>query len=224
MCLKRIQKLVRARPDKLFVGVIVNNCFGTDDDFPCKGTAEVTGRDERGLDVLRSVDGVADANHIETFCANSTFAGYCEAGQLRVLYVHEVDALGPAVARYYSSRLWGGETYFMQVDSHLRFARDWDVLLAEDLRLTSSFPRSVLSTYPPGFVNFRPDPPYLPGTRLCRCQIRVDEDYLPRVEMRGRSSVNETSPSQTPFMGAGRECPLLCASLLRTALSPLVHC
>ena len=185
------------------MGVIVNNCFGTDDDFPCRGTAEVTGQDQRGMDVLRSLDGVPDANHIETFCANSTFAKYCDAGQIRVLYLHEVDALGPAVARYYSSRLWGGETYYMQVDSHLRFAKSWDELLAEDLRLTTSFPRSVLSTYPPGFVNFRPDPPYLPGTRLCRCQIRVDEDYLPRVEMKGHSSENETRPSQTPFMGAG---------------------
>ena len=90
---KHIQNLSARSPDKLFVGVIVNNCFGTDDDFPCKGTAEVTGRDKRGIDVLRSVDGVADANHIETFCSNSTFAKYCDAGQVSIFNYACLQAL-----------------------------------------------------------------------------------------------------------------------------------
>ncbi|KAL9187610.1 hypothetical protein ACHAXT_005988 [Thalassiosira profunda] len=192
-----------ARPEKLFVGVVVNNCFGTDTEFPCKGTAEVVGQDANGLDLLQSVDGKLDANGIEAFCGNVTFQQYCDAGQVRVLYVHEVDALGPAVARYYASKLWGGETFVMQVDSHLRFASRWDELLVEDVKLASSYPRAVLSTYPPGFVNLQADPPYMPGTRLCRCQMRVDEDFLPRVEMLGHSPENETRPSQTPFMAAG---------------------
>jgi len=190
-------------PDRLFVGVIVNNCFGTDPNFPCTGTAELVGKDKDGFDILKSVDGKPDTNHIETFCANATYQRYCDAGQVRALYLHEIDALGPAAARYYSSKLWGGETYFMQVDSHLRFASHWDELYIRDLKLASSYPRAVLSTYPPGFVNFRPDPPFLPGTRLCRCMIRIDEDYLPRVELRGHSGANETRPSQTPFQGAG---------------------
>ncbi|KAL7528160.1 hypothetical protein ACHAWF_002458 [Thalassiosira exigua] len=193
-----------ARPDRLFVGVIVNNCFGTDErDFPCTGTAHVVGKDKNGMDILESVDGTPDVNHIETFCGNATYRKYCDEGQVRVLYVHEADALGPAVARYYASKLWGGETHFMQVDSHLRFAHRWDELLVEDLRLATSYPRAVLSTYPPGFVNFEPDPPYVPGTKLCRCRMRIDEDFLPRVELRGRSNENETRPSKTPFMGAG---------------------
>lgn len=181
----------------------MNNCFGTDNDFPCTKTAELVGKDSKGFDILRSVDGKPDANHIATFCSNITFQKYCNSGQVRVLYLHEVDALGPAVARYYCSKLWGGETHFMQVDSHSRFALNWDKLYIEDLRLTSSYPKSVLSTYPPGFVNFRPEPPYMPGTRLCRCQIRVDEDFLPRVELQGRSKENMTRPTQTSFMGAG---------------------
>lgn len=185
------------------MGVIVNNCFGTDDDFPCTGTAEVVGKDKNGLDILQSVDGKPDANHIETFCANVNFQKYCDAGQVRVLYLHEVDAVGPAVARYYASKLWGGETYFMQIDSHIRFAKKWDQLYIEDLKLTSSYPKSVLSTYPGGFINLKQEPPYKPGTRLCKCRIRVDEDFLPRVELLGTSKENATRPSQTPFMGAG---------------------
>ena len=45
-----------------------------------------------------------------------------DAGRVRVMYVNESEALGPAMARYYASKLWAGETYFMQADAHLRFA------------------------------------------------------------------------------------------------------
>ena len=36
------------------------------------------------------------------------------SGRVRVLYVNESESLGPAMARYFASKLWGGESYFMQ--------------------------------------------------------------------------------------------------------------
>jgi [Skp1-protein]-hydroxyproline N-acetylglucosaminyltransferase len=190
-------------PEKLFVGVIVNNCFGWDGDAPCQGSPKVVGQDANGRDILEIEDGKPDVNHIATFCNNSTFQQYCEQGQVRVLYVNETDALGPAVTRYYTSKLWGGETYYCQVDSHLKFANGWDELYIQDLKLTKNFPKSVLSTYPPGFVNFRQTPPFTPGTRLCRCQIRSNEGFLPRVEMEGRCNETDMRPTQMAFIGAG---------------------
>ncbi|KAL3912623.1 MAG: hypothetical protein SGILL_006809 [Bacillariaceae sp.] len=190
-----------AHPEKLFVGVIVNNCFGIDE--PCKGSPKVVGKDKNGRDVLEIQDGVPDVNHIAAFCHNSTFQQYCDNGQVRVLYINETDALGPAVTRYYSSKLWGGETYYVQVDSHLRFADRWDALYIEDLHLAKNYPKAVLSTYPPGFVNFRQSPPFTPGTRLCRCQMRSNEGFLPRIEMEGRCKENATRPTQMSFIGAG---------------------
>jgi [Skp1-protein]-hydroxyproline N-acetylglucosaminyltransferase len=191
------------QPEKLFVGVIVNNCFGFPGDDPCKGSPKVVGQDLNGRDILQIEDGKPDTNHIETFCTNTTVQRYCERGQVRVLYINETDALGPAVTRYYSSKLWGGETYYCQVDSHLKFANGWDELYIQDLKLTRNFPKSVLSTYPPGFVNFRQEPPFTPGTRLCRCQIRSNEGFLPRVEMEGRCNETEARPTQMAFLGAG---------------------
>jgi hypothetical protein len=191
-----------ARPERLFVGVIVNNCFGFED-FPCKGSPKVVGRDKNGRDILDIQDGVPDVDHIATFCQNSTFQRYCDGGQVRVLYINETDALGPAVTRYYTSKLWGGETYYVQVDSHLRFADRWDELYIQDLQLARNYPKAVLSTYPPGFVNFRQSPPFTPGTRLCRCQMRSNEGFLPRVEMEGRCNENQTRPTQMSFIGAG---------------------
>ena len=193
-------------PSKVFVGVIVQNCFYP----PCQGGVHVVGKDKNGRDVLEQLtDGQPDINHIETFCNHAVddgttpFQQYCENGQVRVLYVNETDALGPAVARYYSSKLWAGESYYVQVDSHLKFANGWDDGYIEDYKLTKSFPKSILSTYPPGFVNFRQEPPYTPGTRLCKCQIRSAEDYMPRVEMEGRCKEGEVRPTQMAFMGAG---------------------
>jgi Glycosyltransferase (GlcNAc) len=182
-----------ANPHNVFVGVIVNNCW---DD--CKGAVQVVGKDNMGKDQLRNVDGVTDVNDMESFCGRSSaFAKYCDAGQVRVLYVHETEALGPAVARYYSSKLWGGETYYVQIDSHLHFATHWDELYIQDLKLAKSYPKAILSTYPPGFVNFRQEPPFTPGTRLCRCQMRREEDFLPRVEMEGRCNESQTRPTRT---------------------------
>lgn len=189
-----------SHPDKLFVGVVVNNCFSGD----CQDGVYVAGKDKNGRDKLKKLDhGIPDRNGVELFCRNITFAKYCENGQVRALYVNETDALGPAPARYYNSKLWGGETYFCQVDAHLHFANGWDELYVKDLKLAKSYPKAILSTYPPSFINFRQEPPYTPGTRLCRCRIRQEEDFIPRVEMEGRSSENETRPTQMPFVGAG---------------------
>jgi [Skp1-protein]-hydroxyproline N-acetylglucosaminyltransferase len=97
----------------------------------------------------------------------------------------------------------GGENYYVQVDSHLQFARRWDELYIHDLQLARSYPKAVLSTYPPGFVNFRQEAPFTPGTRICRCRFSHGEGNIVRVEMNGRCKESEPRPTQMPFVGAG---------------------
>lgn len=101
--------------------------------------------------------------------------------------------------------LWfrGGETYYVQVDSHLQFARGWDELYINDLHLAKSYPKAVLSTYPPGFINFHQEPPYTRGTRICKCRFSGGEGNIVRVEMNGRCKEEEERPTQMPFIGAG---------------------
>lgn len=171
-------------PDKIYAGVIVQNCNKN-----CKN-----GRGEASP---------PDINGIETFCALTNYAKYCNNGQIRPLYINETESLGPAVARYYASKLYAGETYFCQVDAHLKFARGWDELYIEDLKLSSNYPRSILSSYPPGFVNFMQEPPYKPSNRLCRCRFSKGEGNIVRIEMEGKSKANLTRPTQMAFIGAG---------------------
>jgi [Skp1-protein]-hydroxyproline N-acetylglucosaminyltransferase len=73
------------------------------------------------------------------------------------------EAAGPTYARYFCSKLWSGEEYFFQIDSHTFFEKDWDVNLIkmiEECRwsptVTPEHPygpegskKPILSAYPP---------------------------------------------------------------------------
>jgi len=89
-------------------------------------------------------DAPADRNGIEEFCADPKYKKYYDAGQVRVIYVHETESLGPAMAGYHASKVWGRETYNVQTDSHLQFAVEWDENYRDEIKATKSFPKAVL--------------------------------------------------------------------------------
>mmetsp|Transcript_7527 Transcript_7527/g.17068 ORF Transcript_7527/g.17068 Transcript_7527/m.17068 type:complete len:603 (-) Transcript_7527:32-1840(-) len=200
-------------PDKLFIGAIVQNCFGLNP-YPgepgvqCRTGAQVVGKDAHGRDTTKVSDAPADRNGIEEFCTSPKHKQYCDSGQIRVLYLHENESLGPAMARYYASKLWGGESYFMQVDSHLEFYTHWDELYTNELKSAKSFPKAVLSSYPPGFqaenggiLNGQPSP----GARLCTCSFSDSdvEAKIIRINTGSGYSGGEEHPTQIPFIAAG---------------------
>jgi len=49
-------------------------------------------------------------------------------GNIRMVRIKNTEALGPQSARYICSTLYEDEDYFMQIDSHMRFAPKWDTL------------------------------------------------------------------------------------------------
>lgn len=98
-------------PDRLFVGAVVQNCFGVE--FTCRTGAQVTGKNKQGRDMTKVSDAPPDKNGVAEFCEDPRFTPYCNSGQIRAIYINETESLGPAMARYYASKLWGGETYFM---------------------------------------------------------------------------------------------------------------
>ena len=200
-------------PDKLYIGAVVQNCFGKvlpdgtidPSGTPCKTGRQVIGKDKNGRDKTKVSDAPIDKNGIEEFCTNEKYKKYCEAGQIRVLYVHESESLGPAMARYHASKLWGGETYFVQTDSHLQFAVEWDEKYRNEFKATKAYPKSVLSSYPPGFEpkngnSVRESN----GARLCSCMTNMED---PNPIIRINSGIgyrgNEPRPTQIPFIAAG---------------------
>ena len=195
-------------PDKLYIGAVVQNCFGLNGGpLPCKTGAQVVGKNKQGRDKTKVSDAPPDTNGIETFCGDEAYKKYCDSGQIRVIYIDENEALGPAYSRYFASKLWGGETHFMQVDSHLVFAKNWDTGFINEAKAAKSFPKAVLSSYPPGFSGNGADHILgkTSGSRLCSCEFSthdVEKEIL-RINAGGNYHGDEDRPKQIPFIAAG---------------------
>lgn len=200
-------------PDKLFVGAVVQNCFGKvlpdgtidPSGTPCRTGAQVVGKNKQGRDMTKVSDAPIDKNGVYDFCNNPKYKKYCDSGQVRALYVHETESLGPAMARYYASKLWGGETYFVQTDSHLQFAVEWDEKYINEVKATSNYPKSILSSYPPGFNPSNGNNVHEShGARLCSCDTNpLDPNPIIRINTGSSYRGNEPHPTQIPFVAAG---------------------
>jgi [Skp1-protein]-hydroxyproline N-acetylglucosaminyltransferase len=193
-----------AHPEKLFVGAVVQNCFGLGGgDKPCRTGVQVVGKRKDGSPLTKVSDAPPDVNGIDTFCKNPNYKKYCDANQIRVLYVDENEALGPAMARYFASKLWGGESFFMQVDAHLEFAKEWDKKYVEEVKATKNYPKSVLSAYPPGF-GAKVDNGS-PGAKLCTCEFSKSdvENEIIRINTGSNYHGHPDHPHQIPFIAAG---------------------
>jgi [Skp1-protein]-hydroxyproline N-acetylglucosaminyltransferase len=197
-------------PNQIYVGIVMQNCFGIDDivtnhTYQCYTGVQVVGTDEKsGRPITKVSETTPDLNGVLQFCSDPLYQTYCQKGHIRLLSVHESESLGPAIARYFASKLWGGETYFIQVDSHLEFTNEWDALYINELKVTSNYPLSVLSMYPPGFGHVAGE---TPGTRLCTCEFSKSdvEDHIIRINNGASYQSNHVyeKPTQIPFIAAG---------------------
>lgn len=83
------------------------------------------------------------------------------AKQIRLLDVDWRESKGVCWARAEIMKLWSGEKYYLQIDSHHRFVPDWDVHLIRQLQLAESS-KPIITTY---CQNYEPGvQPLLPGT------------------------------------------------------------
>jgi [Skp1-protein]-hydroxyproline N-acetylglucosaminyltransferase len=74
--------------------------------------------------------------------------------QIREIILDYREATGPCKARMLAQKLWAGEDYVLQIDSHMRFCPGWDIQLVEwltDCERRATYSKAVLSTYPPPF-------------------------------------------------------------------------
>lgn len=88
---------------------------------------------------------------IEESCVNHMLLKY--KNNIRIIKIDYMDAKGPTYARYHCANLWDGEEYFLQIDSHTTFIKNWDDDLINMIKQIKSDPnesnRPVLSAYPP---------------------------------------------------------------------------
>ena len=73
--------------------------------------------------------------------------------RFRIMDVPHQDSKGCCWARNLTQTLYAGETYTLQIDSHMRFIPNWDqecVLMMEDLK-SRGYSKPILTGYPPSF-------------------------------------------------------------------------
>lgn len=67
--------------------------------------------------------------------------------QIRIVRIPHTDARGPTYARYICSHLWNGEEYFLQIDSHMKFFKDWDEKIINNYKNIGD-DKAIISSYP----------------------------------------------------------------------------
>ena len=76
---------------------------------------------------------------------------YADDDRLQILDIAYEDSGGACWARAEAMKLWRGEEWFLQVDSHCRFAAGWDERLVRMMSETASA-KAILSTYATPFT------------------------------------------------------------------------
>lgn len=69
----------------------------------------------------------------------------------RVVKFHASESQGACWARHQVQKLWHGEDYILQIDSHMRFVEGWDEKCLATLADCPSG-KALLSTYPPPYL------------------------------------------------------------------------
>lgn len=126
-------------PQSLNVGVVQMNCYAGcfTGAYKTKESFTKTGPDK---------------DCVQEFCSSKLGAHHCREQRVRILRLDESEAYGPMFARYLLTKMYRGEEFYIQIDSHIQFRKGWDTTTAEMMRKTLTYPHSALSNYPPGFA------------------------------------------------------------------------
>lgn len=177
-------------PEKLYVGLVQQNCHKN-----CRSGI---------MKNLTVVDVPPDDDAYQLFCDTPLGKPICDNKQIRVLNIDEPESLGPYAARFFTSKLWYGEPWFMQIDAHMTFATHWD---QESIDMLNKAPseKPVLSHYPPAHTVDLDAKKDRPGARLCGPAFATSdiEAQIIRLEGAGSDPKQLEYPAFAPFTAAG---------------------
>lgn len=112
--------------------------------------------------------------------------------QVRVVRLLNTEAKGPTWGRYLASRLWDGEEYYFQIDSHIFMKDGWDSKIKGMYRECPS-KKAILSHYPP--ANEEDD--Y--STHTCGSHYENSFHIISEAQVISKQS----KPFRTPYVAAG---------------------
>ena len=120
--------------------------------------------------------------------------------RMQLIDVDWRESQGACWARAELMKLWEGEAYFLQIDSHMRFVQDWDAKLLDQAERSGSS-RPLLTTYgatfdPAAALPETDDPTGLVANRFMASSIPLVH-FRPRPDWRGASG-----PMRARFLSA----------------------
>eukprot|EP00927_Polykrikos_kofoidii_P069848 TRINITY_DN6550_c0_g2_i1.p1 TRINITY_DN6550_c0_g2~~TRINITY_DN6550_c0_g2_i1.p1 ORF type:complete len:645 (-),score=95.10 TRINITY_DN6550_c0_g2_i1:67-2001(-) len=175
-----------SRPDRVHVAIVEMNCRVE----PC-----VTGT---GWGASRRIVPVKpDEDCYDELMQKTDIRHHLEAGRVKTLRLNETQALGPFFSRFLAMNMFEGQSYIVQVDAHSKFLEDWDALVIAQLKRTPSFPRSIISNYPPPALPSSSTP-----TALCNFEFA---NGIVRLQQGVRSFLSkpDDSPRHSMYVAAG---------------------
>jgi Glycosyltransferase (GlcNAc) len=192
-------------PELLFVGLIQQNCHAD-----C-----ISGI----LDGGGSEPVEPDQDCYQAFCETPQGQEICARNQVRKSDIDEPESLGPYAARYFASKLWYGEQWFMQTDAHMTFAQDWDATSVQMLQAAPS-DKPVISHYPPSHLVDLEEFATKPGSRLCGPMFATSDLESQIIRLEG-ASVRACRAGFCPgrvgsfvsvsaYFASERVCPWIC--------------
>lgn len=127
-------------------------------------------------------------------------------GQIRQIDYDFSEARGPCFARYQASKLWRGEEYYMQIDSHMKFEQGWDDTVFAEMARTGD-PTAVLSSYPPTEDQMRDFKAADFGQMIINCDPQFNSDglvsFLAAIVDSPPGPLAQRAAVAAPFCGAG---------------------
>lgn len=124
---------------------------------------------------------------------------------IRTIRLDNFEAKGPTWARYLCSTLWNGEEYFMQIDSHTKFVKDWDtkcIKMIKDIISSGLAKKPIISHYPREITDHdtfkETDRTQVP--RMCKA-FWNNRDMISF--MGAETKDTEGKPYMTPYMAGG---------------------
>jgi len=127
------------------------------------------------------------------------------SGHIRVANFDYMDARGPTFARYQCSKLWRGEEFFFQIDSHLKFEPGWDTTLLNQMRATND-PKAVLGCYPPTQEQLDDMKATDFQSMIVMCAAPFDDTGLPTIRAELVQRHGRVAPLPIAFQPAGMIC------------------
>jgi UDP-GlcNAc:polypeptide alpha-N-acetylglucosaminyltransferase len=187
-----------ARPDLLFIGLVDQRVMGRG----LYGPAATPGNlpDEPCFDIQRDCTAPLAPHAASSLCRFAT--------GVRVMHVPHYMAKGPTFGRFAAAMLRRNETYYMMIDSHNRFAANWDSIARSQHALLTrrGVRKPVLSHYPEGWHgpsndSVAPGDAHATTTYLCKASFL--QTGIPRLAGLVVPVMPDKRPRPQPWGAAG---------------------